>query len=120
MADDIGGGPAEIVEALGCLKGELERAAEQARERLELDRHMRENPWLVLGLAAGAGFVLGGGLWPALRPFVRSAGRMALSPSNLLAIAAALGAMRAASTESETGSAEPGMPPPGEPEMTSH
>ncbi len=121
MADDIGGiRPGEIVDALGSLKDELERTAQQASERLELDRRMRENPWLVLGVAAGAGFILGGGLWPALRPFVRSAGRMALSPSNLLAIAAALGAMRAASTEGEEGSAEPGTPSPGGPEMTSH
>jgi hypothetical protein len=39
-----------------------------------------------------------------LRPLVKAAGRTAMSPSNLLAIAAALGAMRA--TQSSEGDAE--------------
>ena len=55
----------------------------------------------MLGLAAGAGFILGGGLWPALRPLVKAAGRAALAPPNLLAIAAAIGAMRAGRAEKE-------------------
>jgi hypothetical protein len=55
----------------------------------------------VLLVAAGAGFVLGGGLWPVLRPFVKAAGRAALSPTNLLAIGAAVGALRAAGSEDE-------------------
>jgi len=63
---------------------------------------MQENPMAVLGVAAAAGVVLGGGLWPILRPFVKAAARAALSPTNLLAIAAALGAMRAAGGNSST------------------
>ena len=93
--------PGEVFEALSAVKDQLLDAAQQASERLELERRVREDPWMVLGLAAGAGFILGGGLWPALRPLVKTAGRAALSPSNLLAIAAALGAMRAAQTERE-------------------
>ncbi|HYG66871.1 MAG TPA: hypothetical protein VD838_04400 [Anaeromyxobacteraceae bacterium] len=64
----------------------------------------------VLGVAAAAGFVLGGGLWPLLRPFVKATARAALSPTNLLAVGAALGAMRAAGAqaEPEPGAAEPG------------
>jgi hypothetical protein len=103
MAERMGSfDPSEVAEAVSALKDQIVDAAQQASEQLELERRMRENPWLVLGVAAGAGFVLGGGLWPALRPLMRAAGRAALSPSNLLALAAALGAMRAAqSTDSE-------------------
>jgi hypothetical protein len=96
--------PGEVLEALSSMKDQLLDAAQQASERLELERRLREDPWLVLGLAAGAGFILGGGLWPALRPLVKAAGRAALSPSNLIAIAAAVGAMRA--TQGERGGAE--------------
>ena len=55
----------------------------------------------VLGVAGAAGFVLGGGLWPVLRPFLKAATRAALSPANLLAIGAAVGAMRAARSHDE-------------------
>jgi hypothetical protein len=86
----------------------LRSVAEQAREtwdrfaqEVELERRMRESPLTVLGVAAAAGFVLGGGLWPALRPFVKAAARTALSPANLLAIGAAVGAMRAAQGRDE-------------------
>lgn len=99
----------------------LRSVAEQAREtwdrfaeEVELERRMRESPLTVLGVAAAAGFVLGGGLWPALRPFVKAAARTALSPANLLAIGAAVGAMRAAQgrdggmeTEAAGGGSEP-------------
>ena len=102
MAEEIGSlNPSEIAEAISAVKDQVLEAVEEARERLEIDRRMREDPWLVLGLAAGAGFVLGGGLWPTLRPLVKAAGRAALAPSNLLAIAAALGAMRAVRSEEE-------------------
>ncbi len=100
----IGGVDAgEMAEILGGLRDEVIDVVQQARERLELDRRMRENPWAVLGVAAGAGFVLGGGLWPALRPFVKAAGRTALAPSNLLALVAALGAMKAAQGQAGEG-----------------
>lgn len=91
---------------VGEMNETLRSVAEQAREawgrfseEVELERRMQENPMAVLGVAAAAGFVLGGGLWPALRPFVKSVARAALSPANLLAIGAAVGAMRAASRE---------------------
>jgi hypothetical protein len=81
----------------------LRSVAEQARdawgrfaEEVELERRMRENPLAVLGVAAAAGLVLGGGLWPLIRPFAKAAARAALSPANLLAVGAAVGAMRAA------------------------
>jgi hypothetical protein len=89
----------------GDVNETIRSVAEQAREtwgrfaeEVELERRMRETPLAVLGVAAAAGFVLGGGLWPALRPFVKAAARTALSPTNLLAIGAALGAVRAAGT----------------------
>ena len=69
---------------------------------------MQETPLAVLGAAAAAGFVLGGGLWPVLRPFAKAAFRTALSPGNLLAIGAALGAMRAARGRDEVSAPEPG------------
>jgi hypothetical protein len=91
----------------------LRSVAEQAREawdrfseEVELERRLRESPMAVLGVAAAAGFVLGGGLWPLARPFVRAATRAALSPANLLAIGAAVGALRAAS-QREEGAAAP-------------
>lgn len=102
MAQGIGSmDPSELLQAASTIKDQLTHAIEQASERLELERRVRENPWTVLAIAAGAGFVLGGGLWPALRPVVRTAARTALAPSNLLAIAAAFGAMRATSGEDE-------------------
>ena len=102
MAEQMGSmDPTEIAEAISAVKDQVVDAVQEARERLEIDRRMRENPWLVLGIAAGAGFVLGGGLWPALRPIAKAAARAAVAPSNLLAIAAALGAMRAVRGEGD-------------------
>jgi hypothetical protein len=82
--------------------------ADQAREtveklaqELELERRIQENPLAVLGVAAAAGFILNGGLWPVLRPFARAALKTAFTPTNLLAIGAALGAMRAAGASSD-------------------
>ena len=96
------------MEDVGDVNETLRSVAEQAREtwgrfaeEVELDRRMRESPIAVLGVAAAAGFVLGGGLWPVLRPLVKGAFRAALSPANLLAIGAAVGAMRAASSHDE-------------------
>jgi hypothetical protein len=100
----------------GDLNETLRSVAEQAREawdrfaqEVELERRLRENPMAVLGVAAAAGFVLGGGLWPVMRPFVRAATRAALSPANLLAIGAAVGALRAANRDEQ-----PAAPPMGE------
>lgn len=105
MAEQMGSmDPNEIAHAISAVKDQVVDAVQEARERLEIDRRMRENPWLVLGIAAGAGFVLGGGLWPALRPMAKAAARAAMAPSNLLAIAAALGAMRAVRGEDDGGS----------------
>jgi hypothetical protein len=71
------------------------QAVEKFAQDVELERRIQENPLAVLGVAAAAGFILGGGLWPVLRPFARAAVKTALSPANLLAIGAAIGAMRA-------------------------
>ncbi len=91
------------IENVGDVNETLRSVGEQAREawerfaeEVELDRRMQENPLAVLGVAAAAGVVLGGGLWPLIRPFVKAAARAALSPANLLAVGAAVGAMRAA------------------------
>jgi hypothetical protein len=98
--------PNEIAQAFSTVKDQVMEAVQQAGERLEIERRMEENPWMVLGIAAGAGFLLGGGLWPTLRPIVKAAARTALSPSNVLAIAAAVGAMKAAQAETD-GAAAP-------------
>ena len=108
-----GAGLADIEElggALQALGDEVRDAVARIADELELERRMQENPLAVLGVAAAAGFVLGGGLWPLLRPFVKATARAALSPTNLLAVGAALGAMRAAGAqaEPEPGAAEPG------------
>lgn len=96
------------MEQLGDVNETMRTVAGQAREvwdrfsqEVELDRRLRENPMAVLGVAAAAGFVLGGGLWPVLRPFVKAATRAALSPANLLAVGAAIGALRAAGSGEE-------------------
>ena len=100
MAEDGFGAmdPQEIARAISAVKDQVVEAIQQTSERLEIERRMRENPWTVLGVAAGAGFLLGGGLWPALRPFVK---------------AAALGALKVAQGEAgaETGR-EPGPATP--------
>lgn len=111
MADGIGSmDPQEIAHAVSAVKDQVVRAAQQAAEQLEVERRMHENPWMVLGVAAGAGFLLGGGLWPALRPMVKAAARAALSPANLLAIAAAFGAMKAAQGQGEGDGADDAAP----------
>jgi hypothetical protein len=103
------------IEPMGDMNETLRSMAEQAREvwdkfadEVELERRLEESPLAVLGVAAAAGFVLGGGLWPILRPFVKAAAKSALSPANLLAIGAAVGAMRAASSREEMPSASTG------------
>ncbi len=96
QADTSAVDPTAMVDALSALKDEVVDAVEEARQRLELDRRMDESPWLVLGVAAGAGFILGGGLWPVLKPVLKAAGRTALTPTNLVALAAAVSALRAA------------------------
>jgi hypothetical protein len=88
-------------EALRGFGEEARDAIGEIAERLEIERRMRESPMTVLAAAAAAGFVLGGGLWPALRPIVRTAARAALSPANLIAIGAAIGALRAAGEPDE-------------------
>lgn len=89
-------GVADVRAALRELGAEAREAAARVAGAVELERRMEEAPLAVLGVAAAAGFVLGGGLWPVLRPFLKSALRTALAPTNLLAIGAAIGAMRAA------------------------
>lgn len=95
--DDMG----EVGETLKSVTGQVREAVTRFAQEVELERRMQENPMAVLGVAAAAGFVLGGGLWPLMRPFVKAAARTALSPTNLLAIGAALGALRAASAQDE-------------------
>jgi hypothetical protein len=95
--DDMG----EVGETLKSVSEQAREAMSRFAREIELERRMQESPMAVLGAAAAAGFVLGGGLWPVLRPFVKAAARTALSPTNLLAIGAALGALRAASAQSE-------------------
>jgi hypothetical protein len=88
-------------EELGDMGDAMRSIAAQAQElwgrfaeEVDLERRMRETPMAVLAVAAATGFVLGGGLWPVLRPFVKAAARAAASPTNLLALGAALGALR--------------------------
>jgi hypothetical protein len=88
---------ADLAEALRDLGSEARDTVSRLVREWELERRVQENPVAALGVAAAAGFVLGGGLWPLLRPFVKAAARTALSPANLLALGAAIGAMRAAS-----------------------
>ena len=110
MADDGFGtmDPQEIAHAVSAVKDQVVHAVQQASERFEIERRLNENPWMVLGIAAGAGFLLGGGLWPVLRPILKATAKTALSPTNILAIAAALGAMKAAQGDGAVeGVAEP-------------
>jgi hypothetical protein len=109
-----GGGGMRGLEEMGDWGEALRSFGEQAREavadmaeRVELERRMQESPMTVLAIAAGAGFVLGGGLWPVLRPIVKTAARAAMSPANLIAIGAAIGALRAAGEPDEIPAAEP-------------
>ncbi len=92
----------DVAEALGSVAEEAREAWGRFAKEVELERRMRETPLKVLGVAAAAGFVLGGGLWPVLRPVVKAAARAALSPANLLAVGAAIGAMRAARSREAT------------------
>ncbi len=94
--------PAEVGDAVSSMREQVVQAVQQASEKLELERRMKEDPWSVIGVAAGAGFILGGGLWTVLRPILKTAGRAMLSPSNLLAIGAAVGALRAAQSRAQS------------------
>jgi hypothetical protein len=98
----------EVGETLRSMTDEAREAVTRFAREIELERRMQERPMAVLGVAAAAGFVLGGGLWPLMRPFVKAAARTALSPANLLAIGAALGALRAASAGDEAPKDVPG------------
>lgn len=98
----------DVTETLRTIGDEVREAWERFAEEVELERRMRETPMTVLGVAAAAGFVLGGGLWPVLRPVAKAAARAALSPANLLAIGAAIGAMRAAGTREAPPASAPG------------
>jgi hypothetical protein len=105
----------QILDALSALRDQASEALQAAAERLQLERRLRENPMGTLAVAAGAGFVLGGGLWPAVRPFARAAVRTLLSPQNLVALAAAAGALKAATaSQEESTSAAPTDPTPTE------
>lgn len=97
----------DVNETLRTVAGQAREVWDRFSEEVELERRLRESPMAVLGVAAAAGFVLGGGLWPVLRPFVKAATRAALSPANLLAVGAAVGALRAAGATEE-------MPAPAE------
>lgn len=101
-----GMGEADVNEALRTVAGQAREVWDRFSDEVELERRLRESPMTVLGVAAAAGFVLGGGLWPVLRPFVKAAARAALSPANLLAVGAAVGALRAAGSQDEV--PEPG------------
>jgi hypothetical protein len=95
MERNIEGNETELIQAIGAIKEEVVSVVENWSEQLELERRMKENPYAVLGIAAAAGFTLGGGLWPLIRPFVKGAVRGMLSPPNLIALATAVGALRA-------------------------
>ncbi len=95
----------DVNETIRSLADQAKDTWERFAQEVELERRMEENPMAVLGVAAAAGLVLGGGLWPVLRPFVKAAARAALSPTNLLAVGAAVGAMRAAGARSEAAGA---------------
>jgi hypothetical protein len=103
-------GEGDVNETLRTAAGQARELWDRFAQEVELERRMRETPLTVLAVAAGAGLVLGGGLWPVLRPFVKAAARAALSPTNLLAVGAAVGALRAASTEEGVPSPAAGGP----------
>lgn len=100
----------DVNETLRTVAGQAREVWDRFSEEVELERRLRETPMAVLGVAAAAGFVLGGGLWPMLRPFVKAATRAALSPANLLAVGAAVGALRAAGSGEEMPAAAEGTP----------
>jgi hypothetical protein len=112
MAERTNLEPGEVLAALDAVREQATSAAMRIAQDLELERRMRENPMGTLAIAAGAGFVLGGGLWPALRPFIRAAARTVLSPQNLVALVAAAGALQAARSgaEQEQATAAPETP----------
>jgi hypothetical protein len=102
--------PGEVVAAVDSLRSQATDAVQRLAEQLEVERRMQENPMGTLALAAGAGFLLGGGLWPVLRPFAKAMVRTLMSPQNLIAIAAAAGALQAARSSDADGGAVEGGP----------
>jgi hypothetical protein len=104
------GGVEDLTQAVRDLVTEARATVSRLAGELEVERRVRERPLVALGVAAVAGFALGGGLWPVLRPFAKAALRTAFAPANLLAIGAALGAMRSASARE----GEPHEPAPPE------
>jgi hypothetical protein len=96
MVDKTNLDPGDVVAAVDSLRSQATDAVQRVADQLELERRLQENPMGTLALAAGAGFLLGGGLWPVLRPFAKAMIRTLMSPQNLIAIAAAAGALQAA------------------------
>ncbi len=91
----------DVNETLRSVAGQARDVWDRFAQEVELERRLRESPMTVLGVAAAAGFVIGGGLWPVLRPFVKAAAKAAMSPANLLAVGAAVGALRATASHDE-------------------
>lgn len=74
-------GPRQGDRSVGEIASELGSTAAELYERLDLPRQMREHPYRTLAIAAGVGYVLGGGLFtPLTATLVRVGARAALVP----------------------------------------
>ena len=79
------------------LANDLGSTAAELYERLDLPRQMRDHPYRTLAMAAGIGYVIGGGLFTPLTPtLVRVGARAALVPMR-----GTLGAMAADEVDEE-------------------
>jgi hypothetical protein len=66
---------------VGDIAGELGGAARELYERFDLRREVEEHPYRTVLVAAGVGYVLGGGLFsPLTRQMLRLGVRLALVP----------------------------------------
>jgi len=67
--------------SVGEIAGEIAEAASELYERLDIGRQLQEHPYRTLAIAAGIGYVLGGGLFtPLTGTLLRIGARAAMLP----------------------------------------
>ena len=67
--------------SVGEIAGEIAEAAAELYERLDIGRQLQEHPYRTLAIAAGIGYVLGGGLFtPLTGTLLRIGARAAMLP----------------------------------------
>ncbi len=81
LGPDLGREVERVRDDAARLWSDVRELADGVARALDLERRARENPWAVVGAAAGLGFLLGGGLFrPVTNRLIRAGLRLAVLP----------------------------------------